>query len=107
MSGLLGCLHEHVWKYRTRSIALYALVISGTIAYIRGPFVHTAKRVPQQGYLPFISSFTGTLIILYSRSYFPSEKWLLIVGMLLIASGSLLNGFFRMHLLSGSRTIKS
>jgi hypothetical protein len=51
------------------------------------------KKVPQKGYLPFALSLAGALVILSGRSFFPLEKWILITGMVLIISGSLLNSF--------------
>lgn len=51
------------------------------------------RKAPQRGYLPFIISLAGALVILFCRSFFPQEKWLLITGMALIISGSLLNSF--------------
>ena len=55
------------------------------------------RRVRQNGYLPFAASLTGAVIILCGRTYFPHEKWLLITGMALIISGSLLNNFFHLR----------
>ena len=56
------------------------------------------RTVVQNGYLPFLLSLVGAIVILIVRTYFPSEKWLLITGMMLIISGSLLNSFFNTHL---------
>jgi mercuric ion transport protein len=55
------------------------------------------RRVRQNGYLPFVASLAGAIIILCGRTYFPHEKWLLITGMALIISGSLLNNFFHLR----------
>jgi mercuric ion transport protein len=52
------------------------------------------RKSAQQGYLPFLLSMAGAIIILCGRSFFPLEKWLLITGMLLVASGSFMNSFF-------------
>ncbi len=51
------------------------------------------KKAAKIGYIPFIISIAGTVAILFSRSFFSSEKWLLIIGMAFIISGSLLNSF--------------
>jgi mercuric ion transport protein len=51
------------------------------------------KKASRIGYIPFIISVTGTAAILFSRSFFPAEKWLLIIGMAFIISGSLFNSF--------------
>jgi hypothetical protein len=51
------------------------------------------KKIPQKGYLPFVLSLAGAIIIIGGRTYFPAEKWLLITGMSLVISGSLLNSF--------------
>jgi len=56
------------------------------------------KKVPQKGYLPFVLSVAGALVVLLGRSFFPQEKWLLIAGMVLIISGSLLNSFSGLRL---------
>lgn len=51
------------------------------------------RRSSRQGYLPLLLSLTGTLILLSGRNFFPLEKWLLVVGMVLITTGSLINSF--------------
>ncbi|MFA6057557.1 MAG: hypothetical protein WC756_05125 [Taibaiella sp.] len=51
------------------------------------------RKIPQKGYLPFLMSLGGAIVILTCRSFLPQEKWLLITGMILIISGSLLNSF--------------
>lgn len=51
------------------------------------------RKIPEKGYLPFFVSLGGAVVILICRSYLPQEKWLLISGMILIISGSLLNSF--------------
>ncbi|MEO6719018.1 MAG: hypothetical protein ABIN67_01590 [Ferruginibacter sp.] len=53
------------------------------------------KRSSVQGYIPFLLSLAGAIIILCARGFFASEKWILIVGMILIASGSILNNISR------------
>jgi hypothetical protein len=51
------------------------------------------KKAAQIGYLPFFISLLGALLLLFTRILFPSEKWLLLLGMASIISGSLLNSF--------------
>lgn len=51
------------------------------------------KKSTPNNYLPFLLSLTGAIIILVGRFSFASEKWVLISGMLLIISGSLLIRF--------------
>lgn len=51
------------------------------------------KKSSKKGYLPFILSLSGAVIILCGRTFFPVEKWLLVAGMVLVISGSLLNSF--------------
>ncbi len=51
------------------------------------------KKSSQNGYLPFFISLAGALIIISGRVFFPFEEWILIAGMSLIVSGSLLNSF--------------
>jgi hypothetical protein len=51
------------------------------------------RKIPQKGYLPFLMSLGGAIVILACRSFLPQEKWLLVTGMILIISGSLLNSF--------------
>ena len=51
------------------------------------------KGVKRHGYFPFILSLIGASIILISRSFFPSQNGILILGMLFIISGSLINSF--------------
>jgi hypothetical protein len=47
------------------------------------------KKSAPNNYLPFLLSLTGTIIILVARFSFTNEKWLPIVGMLLLILGSL------------------
>lgn len=47
----------------------------------------TARR----GYLPFIISVMGSIVVIFSRTFFPMEKPLLLLGMIAIIAGSLLN----------------
>jgi mercuric ion transport protein len=56
------------------------------------------KKSAQKGYLPFLVSLAGAMVILSGRSFFPLEKWLLITGMSLIIAGSLLNNFSNIRL---------
>jgi hypothetical protein len=49
------------------------------------------RKVAQRGYLPFMVSLTGAVLLLTGRFYFPFDKWILLTGMGLIISGSLLN----------------
>ncbi len=51
------------------------------------------RKAPQKGYLPFIVSLAGAIVIISARNFFPLERWLAITGMALIISGSLLNNF--------------
>lgn len=51
------------------------------------------RKIQQKGYLPFLMSLGGAIVILICRSFLPQEKWLLVTGMLMIISGSLLNSF--------------
>jgi hypothetical protein len=51
------------------------------------------RKIPQRGYLPFLMSLGGAIVILTCRSFLPQEKWLLVAGMVFIISGSLLNSF--------------
>lgn len=56
------------------------------------------KKVPKNGYLPFLLSLTGASIMLFARIFFPLEKWLLLTAMSFIISGSLLNSFSNVRL---------
>jgi mercuric ion transport protein len=47
------------------------------------------KKSAPNNYLPFLLSLTGAIIILVGRFSLTNEKWLPILGMLLIISGSL------------------
>ncbi|MDF2430997.1 MAG: hypothetical protein JWP44_628 [Mucilaginibacter sp.] len=51
------------------------------------------KKASRIGYVPFVISLFGAVTILFSRAFFPFEKWLLILGMTSIIAGSLLNNF--------------
>lgn len=51
------------------------------------------RKIPQKGYLPFLASLAGAIVIITCRTYLPYEKWPLVTGMILIISGSLLNSF--------------
>ncbi len=51
------------------------------------------RKIPQKGYLPFLLSLSGAVVILTGRFLLPQEKWLLLTGMVFIISGSLLNSF--------------
>lgn len=51
------------------------------------------RRVHSNGYLPFIISLAGALVIISGRMFFPSEKWVMMTGMACIIAGSLLNSF--------------
>jgi mercuric ion transport protein len=55
------------------------------------------RKAPQKGYMPFALSLGGALVILTGRTFFPFQEWLLISGMILIISGSLLNNFSNIH----------
>jgi mercuric ion transport protein len=56
------------------------------------------KKSKQKGYLPLLLSLTGSIVLIAERSFFQSEQWLLIIGMLMIISGSLLNSFLKTRL---------
>lgn len=51
------------------------------------------RKVPQKGYLPFLISLAGAMVILSGKVFFPLAQWLSVTGMILIISGSLLNNF--------------
>jgi hypothetical protein len=51
------------------------------------------RKATQKGYLPLVLSVAGAAIILTGRSFFPLQTWLVIPGMALVISGSLLNSF--------------
>lgn len=51
------------------------------------------REIHRKGYLPFLISLGGAAVLLTCRSYLPQEKWLLMAGMVMIISGSLLNSF--------------
>ena len=51
------------------------------------------RKVPQKGYLPFLISLAGAMVILSGKVFFPLAQWLSVSGMILIISGSLLNNF--------------
>ena len=51
------------------------------------------RKAARIGYIPFGISVFGAATILFTRTFFPFENWLLIVGMVSIISGSLLNSF--------------
>lgn len=57
------------------------------------------KKTAQHGYVPFILSLLGSVLIVTGRSYFPLEEWVLIAGIASIISGSLLNSFFQIRLI--------
>lgn len=57
------------------------------------------KKTAQHGYIPFVLSLLGSLLIIIGRSYFPLEEWVLIAGIACIISGSLLNSFFQIRLI--------
>ncbi|WP_316839800.1 hypothetical protein [Pedobacter gandavensis] len=56
------------------------------------------RKVATKGYLPFMISVAGCLFLLAGRLGFPDEKWISLVGMLLIISGSLLNNLLTKYL---------
>lgn len=51
------------------------------------------RKASEKSYLPFVLSLIGALLLVLCRAFFPSEKWLLYIGMASIISGSLLNSF--------------
>lgn len=62
------------------------------------------------GYMPFIINFFGAVTIILSRTFFPSEKWLLLLSITLIITGSLLNIFlqipFKLRFINPNNNIK-
>ena len=64
-------------------------------------------RAKQTGYLPFALSVAGAMFIIFFRTFFMAEKWLLITGMILTVSGSLLNSFSNIRLLLSHQNINS
>ena len=56
------------------------------------------RKVPQNGFLPFAMSLEGAVMVLSGRFFFPLQQWMLISGMALIISGSLLNSFSNMQI---------
>jgi mercuric ion transport protein len=56
------------------------------------------RKSEQNGYLPFALSLAGAVLILSGRFFFPLENWLMIAGMGMIVSGSLLNSFLNIRL---------
>lgn len=55
------------------------------------------RKSPQHGYVPFVLSLLGSLMIVVGRTYFPLQEWILISGITCIVSGSLLNSFFQIR----------
>lgn len=51
------------------------------------------RKAARIGYIPFGISVFGAVTIMFTRTFFPFETWLLIIGMVSIISGSLLNSF--------------
>ena len=51
------------------------------------------RKAARIGYIPFGISVFGAVIIIVTRTFFPFQNWLLIIGMVSIMSGSLLNSF--------------
>lgn len=51
------------------------------------------KKAPQKGYRPFLLSLAGAVVILGTRSVLPQDRWIVVLGMALMLSGSLLNSF--------------
>jgi hypothetical protein len=51
------------------------------------------RKSSQNGYVPFALSLAGAVLILSGRFFFPLEKWLMVTGVVMIISGSLLNSF--------------
>jgi mercuric ion transport protein len=49
------------------------------------------RGAARRGYLPFIISVMGSIVVIFSRTFFPMEKPLLLLGMIAIIAGSLLN----------------
>ncbi|PZF73706.1 hypothetical protein [Taibaiella soli] len=53
------------------------------------------RKAARAGYAPFLLSLAGAVALLVCRMFFTTEKWLLMSGMILIISGSLLNSLSR------------
>jgi len=51
------------------------------------------RKAARIGYIPFGISVFGAVTIVFTRTFFPFENLLLIIGMVSIISGSLLNSF--------------
>ena len=56
------------------------------------------KQSSRKGYLPFVLSLAGSLLILGGRNLLPMEKWLPLLGMVLVSAGSLANSFLSARL---------
>jgi len=51
------------------------------------------RKARRKGYGPFLLGLAGIAVILGGRSQFPAERWLLLLGMSLMFSSSLLGSF--------------
>lgn len=51
------------------------------------------KRAPQRGYGPFLLGLMGVAVVLGGRSQWPQERWLLLIGMALMITSSLVSSF--------------
>jgi hypothetical protein len=63
------------------------------MAFLAFHLVMLWRKIPQKGYLPFLISLAGAVVILSGKVFFPLAQWLSVTGMILIISGSLLNNF--------------
>ncbi|MCF0074351.1 hypothetical protein LZD49_27960 [Dyadobacter sp. CY261] len=57
------------------------------------------RKAALHGYVPFMLSLFGSLMIVIGRIYFPLQEWILISGIVCVVSGSLLNSFFQIRLI--------
>jgi hypothetical protein len=58
--------------------------------------VHLAlllRKSRNKGYGPFLSSLAGVALLLTGRTFFPEERWVLFLGLLLLAASSLAASF--------------
>jgi hypothetical protein len=56
------------------------------------------RKSSTNGYIPFALSLAGAALVLSGRFFFPLQQWLMITGVIMIISGSLLNSFSGLRL---------
>jgi hypothetical protein len=56
------------------------------------------RKTAQKGYVPFLISLVGCLLLITVRLFFPGLKWASFAAMACIISGSLLNNFITTYL---------